>query len=51
VAGALRFDGPFEFGLVGVLASVAVPLAQSEASILAVATYDGDKTKVAHETE
>ncbi len=39
---ALRFDGPFEFGLVGVLASVAVPLAQSEVSILAIATYDTD---------
>jgi hypothetical protein len=42
MVGALRFDGPFEFGLVGVLASVAVPLAQSEVSILAVATYDTD---------
>jgi uncharacterized protein len=39
---ALRFDGPFEFGLVGVLASVAVPLAQSEVCILAIATYDTD---------
>ena len=39
---AMRFDGPFEFGLVGVLASVAVPLAQSEVSILAIATYDTD---------
>jgi hypothetical protein len=39
---ALRFDGPFEFGLAGVLASVAVPLAQSEVSILAIATYDTD---------
>jgi hypothetical protein len=39
---ALRFDGPFEFWLVGVLASVAVPLAQSEVSILAIATYDTD---------
>ena len=48
---ALRFDWPFEFGLVGVLASVAVPLAQSGVSILAIATYDTDKTKVAHETE
>jgi len=38
----LRFDGPFEFGLVGVLASVAVPLAESEISILAMATYDTD---------
>ncbi len=39
---ALRFDGSFEFGLVGVLASVAVPLAESEVSILAIATYDTD---------
>ena len=39
---ALRFDGPFEFGLVGVLASVAVALAHSEVSILAIATYDTD---------
>jgi uncharacterized protein len=39
---ALRFDGPFEFGLVGVLASVAVPLAECEVSILAIATYDTD---------
>jgi uncharacterized protein len=39
---ALRFEGPFEFGQVGVLASVAVPLAESEVSILAIATYDTD---------
>jgi uncharacterized protein len=39
---ALRFEGPFEFGLVGVLSSVAEPLAQSEVSILAIATYDTD---------
>lgn len=39
---ALRFEGPFEFGLVGVLSSVAEPLAQSEISILAIATYDTD---------
>jgi hypothetical protein len=39
---ALRFDGPFEFGLVGVLASVAAPLAESEVSILTIATYDTD---------
>jgi uncharacterized protein len=47
----MYLDGPFELGLVGVLASVAVPLAQSGVSILAIATYDTDKTKVAHETE
>jgi uncharacterized protein len=39
---AFRFEGPFEFGLVGVLASVAVILAESEVSILAIATYDTD---------
>ena len=39
---AFRFEGPFELGLVGVLASVAVPLAESEVSILAIATYDTD---------
>ncbi len=39
---ALRFDGPFEFGLVGVLASVAVPLAEAGVSILAIATYETD---------
>ena len=44
---ALRFDGPFDFGLVGVLASVAGPLAEREISILAIATYDTDYVLVA----
>ena len=39
---AFKFEGPFEFGMMGVLASVAAPLAQSEVSILAIATYDTD---------
>ena len=39
---AFRFEGPFEFGLVGVLSSVAAPLAESEVSILAIATFDTD---------
>ena len=39
---ALKLEGPFDFGLVGILASVAVPLAESEVGILAVATYDTD---------
>jgi hypothetical protein len=39
---AFKLEGPFESGLVGVLASVAVPLAESEISILAIATYDTD---------
>jgi hypothetical protein len=39
---AFKLEGPFELGLVGVLASVAVPLAESEISIHAIATYDTD---------
>jgi hypothetical protein len=39
---AFRFEGPFEFGLIGVLSSVALPLAESEVSILTIATYDTD---------
>jgi hypothetical protein len=39
---ALELEGPFEFGMMGVLASVAVPLAEREVSILAIATYDTD---------
>ena len=39
---ALKLEGPFDFGLVGVLASVAGPLAESEIGILAIATYDTD---------
>ena len=39
---ALKLEGPFGFGLAGVLASVAAPLAESEFGILAIATYDTD---------
>ncbi len=39
---ALRLDGTFGFGLVGVLASLAVPLAESGVGILAIATHDTD---------
>ncbi len=38
----LQFEGPFDFGAVGVLASVADPLAAAGISILALATYDTD---------
>jgi uncharacterized protein len=44
---ALRLEGPLDFGLVGILASVAVPLAQSEVGILAIATHDTDYVLVA----
>ena len=39
---ALKLEGPFGFGLTGVLASVAAPPAASEVTILATATYDTD---------
>ena len=39
---AFRVEGLLDFGLVGVLASVAAPLAESEVGILAIATYDTD---------
>ena len=39
---ALKLEGPFEFGKMDMLPSVAVPLAEREVSILAIATYDTD---------
>ena len=38
----LKFAGPFDFGAVGILASVAAPLAAAAISSLAVATFDTD---------
>ena len=38
----LKFQGPFAFGTVGILASVAEPLARAGISLLAVATFDTD---------
>ena len=38
----LRFEGPFAFDAVGVLASVAGPLAEAGVSILAIGTFDTD---------
>jgi hypothetical protein len=35
-------EGPFEFTQIGVLASVANPLAAAQVSILSIATYDTD---------
>ncbi len=37
-----KLEGPFELGMIGLLASVATPLAESEVSVLAIATYDTD---------
>lgn len=38
----LQVRGPLEFSLVGVLASLALPLAQDGVSIFALSTYDTD---------
>lgn len=38
----LKFAGPFDFGVVGILAAVAAPLATAAISSLAVATFDTD---------
>ncbi len=38
----LKFQGPFDFGAVGVLASVTAPLARAGVSLLAVGTFDTD---------
>ena len=39
---AIKFEGPFEFDLVGILNSVTVPLAEAQISIFALSTYDTD---------
>jgi hypothetical protein len=38
----LKLVGPFPFTAVGVLASLATPLAQAKISLLSIATYDTD---------
>ena len=38
----LKFNGPFGFGTVGILASVTEPLARAGISLLAVGTFDTD---------
>jgi hypothetical protein len=38
----LKLVGPFPFTAVGVLASLATPLARAEISLLSIATYDTD---------
>ncbi len=46
---AFKLEGPFDFGLVGILAAVAAPLAESNVGILAIATYDTDYVLVKEE--
>jgi GNAT superfamily N-acetyltransferase len=46
---ALKLEGPFDLSMVGVLTSVAVPLAEAGASIFAVSTFDTDYVLVRKE--
>ena len=39
---ALKLEGPFELSMVGILSSVAAPLASAGASAFAVSTFDTD---------
>ncbi len=48
---ALRVAGPLDFGLVGVLAALAGPLAQAGVSLFAVSTYDTDYVLIKAERE
>lgn len=46
---ALRVEGPLDFSLTGVMASLAAPLAEAEISLFAIATYDTDYVLVSEE--
>lgn len=46
---ALQVQGPLDFSLVGVLASVAVPLARAGVSIFAISTFETDYVLVKEE--
>ena len=39
---ALRIEGPLDFSLIGILASLVSPLAEAEISVFAISTYDTD---------
>ncbi len=39
---AIKVVGPLDFGLTGILCSIAQPLAEAEVSIFALSTYDTD---------
>ena len=46
---ALKVEGPLDFSLVGVLASLSAPLAEKGVGVLAIATYDTDYLLVKEE--
>lgn len=45
----LELEGPFDFGLTGILLSVAAPLAEAGVGIFAVSTFDTDVVMVQEE--
>jgi uncharacterized protein len=47
---ALKVQGPFELSEVGVLAALAVPLAEAKVSLLAISTFDTDYLLVSETT-
>ena len=47
---ALKLEGPFDFALTGVLASVLQPLADARVSIFAISTFDTDYVLVRFES-
>lgn len=47
---ALMVQGPLDFSLTGVLASIAVPLARAGVSIFSISTYDTDYILVREES-
>lgn len=45
----IKIDGPFDFSISGVHASVALPLAEANISVIAIATYETDHVLVKEE--
>lgn len=45
----LVVEGPLDFSLIGIMASLATPLAEAEVSLFAVSTYDTDYVLVREE--
>lgn len=46
---ALEVEGPLDFGLTGILSSLASPLAEADVSIFAISTFDTDYVLVRSE--
>lgn len=45
----IKVEGPLDFGLTGILASIATPLAKAKISIFAISTFDTDYVLVKEE--